>query len=136
MSEKIPYWQLLQDPRWQKKRLQIMERDNWECKHCRNKGAKLNVHHYYYISKRMPWDYPDWALITVCDQCHEGEHGEKLNDFEQTVANCLQAFGHIVSMDAVGALLSDWRDGKMSDEEMMHNLRIAMKTIKEGKIYV
>jgi len=30
----------------------------------------LHVHHKYYIEDKLPWDYPDDALITMCAKCH------------------------------------------------------------------
>lgn len=34
----------------------------------------LNVHHKYYIQDRKPWEYPDEALITLCESCHQKMH--------------------------------------------------------------
>ena len=68
---KIPYWQKLQDPRWQKRRLDIMSRDGFKCKECGSGDKKLAVHHSYYKKGVEPWEYPDDALHTVCDDCHE-----------------------------------------------------------------
>lgn len=65
------YWQLLKDPRWQRKRLEIMARDKWRCRKCYNKDKSLNVHHGYYEKGRMPWEYPDQSLSTLCEDCHE-----------------------------------------------------------------
>lgn len=31
----------------------------------------LQVHHLWYNTEWMPWDYPDDALITLCDLCHK-----------------------------------------------------------------
>lgn len=66
-----PYCQLLRDPRWQKKRLEIMERDRWRCRRCGSAGKTLNVHHGYYEKGNNPWDYPDGSLFTLCEKCHE-----------------------------------------------------------------
>lgn len=71
MSGKLTYWQKLQDPRWQKKRLEILNRDRFKCKGCGATDKQLHVHHNYYISKRDPWEYPDSALKTLCWACHE-----------------------------------------------------------------
>ena len=57
------------DPRWQKLRLQIMDRDQWACCKCGDKGSTLNVHHKIYIG-RQPWDTPPRHLQTLCDGCH------------------------------------------------------------------
>jgi len=56
------------DPRWQKKRLQILERDQWKCLACSDSQNTLHVHHFYYDGE--PWDVPDSALQTLCEQCH------------------------------------------------------------------
>lgn len=66
----VPYWQKLQDPRWQKKRLEILQRDEWMCRDCGDSTTQLQVHHEYYISGRQPWEYPDGAFLTLCSSCH------------------------------------------------------------------
>lgn len=45
---KTSYAQKLLDPRWQKIRLHILERDNWQCQNCLNKNETLHVHHRSY----------------------------------------------------------------------------------------
>lgn len=67
------YTEKLKDPRWQKKRLEIFQRDNWCCQKCFDDESTLTVHHKRYIPDRKPWDYPDELLITLCESCHEGE---------------------------------------------------------------
>jgi carotenoid cleavage dioxygenase-like enzyme len=74
------YSEKLKDPRWQRKRLEIMQRDKFECQYCGDNQSQLAVHHRYYISKRQPWDYPDWALRTLCSDCHAGDHDETKNE--------------------------------------------------------
>jgi hypothetical protein len=67
------YSERLRDPRWQKKRLEIMQRDGFACTLCQDERATLNVHHCYYEQDRDPWDYPDTSLLTLCQPCHEKE---------------------------------------------------------------
>ena len=64
------------DSRWQKLRLEIMERDKWTCKSCGacGEGVTLNVHHAYYESGRAPWEYPKQTLVTYCENCHKERH--------------------------------------------------------------
>ena len=64
------YQSLLKDPRWQRKRLEIMQRDNFTCQHCGNAKETLNVHHKYYKENYNPWDYEDDCYITLCEKCH------------------------------------------------------------------
>lgn len=66
----MTYRDKLRDPRWQRKRLQIFERDGWACCICHRKDQNLQVHHLVY-SKRDPWDYPSHVYQTLCDHCHD-----------------------------------------------------------------
>jgi 5-methylcytosine-specific restriction endonuclease McrA len=68
------YSELLKDPRWQRRRLEIMERDGWACQDCGDSENTLAVHHLRYHHGRLPWDMPDGSLVTVCCLCHELLH--------------------------------------------------------------
>jgi hypothetical protein len=73
-----PYYELLRDSRWQRKRLEIMERDEFTCTKCgAADGATLNVHHTYYIKGHKPWDYDNDMLFTFCEECHKEMHEQK-----------------------------------------------------------
>lgn len=76
------YFEKLKDPRWQKKRLQILERDKWTCQKCFDNGSTLNVHHKHYLKNKAPWDYPDELLVTLCDDCHDTEKANTKNTQE------------------------------------------------------
>lgn len=65
------YAEKLADPRWQKKRLRILERDEWACRWCGDNTTELNVHHLIYHKGMDPWDYEDRELLTVCRPCHD-----------------------------------------------------------------
>ena len=67
---KKSYSELLKDPRWQKKRLEIFNRDNWKCKLCGDNKTTLQVHHKEYLNGNDPWDYPKDMLVTICEHCH------------------------------------------------------------------
>lgn len=71
MSNRKSYWELLRDPRWQKKRLEIMKRANFTCEECGDESTTLNVDHSYYEKGRMPWEYPDDSLNCLCEPCHK-----------------------------------------------------------------
>lgn len=66
----MTYSEKLRNPLWQKKRLFILERDNWKCQCCDCTDKNLQVHHVVY-SKRDPWDYPDYLYQTLCEDCHK-----------------------------------------------------------------
>lgn len=71
----MTYAQKLRDPRWQKKRLQILERDKWACCICHSTTRNLQVHHLFY-ARLEPWQYPDHAYQTLCEQCHKERQDE------------------------------------------------------------
>lgn len=64
------YWELLKDPRWQRKRLEILDRDGFACRTCNATERTLHVHHMYYEKGLKPWEYPDESLRTLCEECH------------------------------------------------------------------
>lgn len=67
---KMTYAEKLLDPRWQKKRLEILARDNWQCQECLSSEKTLHVHHLDYERDTEPWEYPEDFLITLCKNCH------------------------------------------------------------------
>ncbi len=61
------------DPRWQRKRLEIFERDGWACRWCGDKHSELHAHHLAY-NGLPPWEVADELIITLCHKCHESAH--------------------------------------------------------------
>lgn len=68
------YADKLKDPRWQRKRLEIFQRDNWTCKSCGDIENTLHIHHKIYFKNTDPWDYDNKHLETLCVDCHQNEH--------------------------------------------------------------
>lgn len=73
----LSYEEQIKSPHWQKRRLQILQRDNFTCQICGSTEKTLHVHHLYYDKGRMIWDYEDKALVTLCENCHKEEHDPK-----------------------------------------------------------
>lgn len=76
------YEDLLLTPEWKSKRGYILKRDNYKCQWC-GKQEQLQVHHKYYSKypnnvKVQPWNYPNDALITLCNECHQKAHKKKI----------------------------------------------------------
>lgn len=84
--KKEEYHQLLKDGRWQRRRLEIMQRDNFKCRDC-GTADNLNVHHIRYIAGHKPWEYDDGDLITLCGTCHKKRH-EEIDDKHYNCARC------------------------------------------------
>ena len=75
------YEKQLKTKEWRAKREKILKRDGYKCAYCGSK-SKLNVHHKYYNlypnGKYVNvFDYPDDALITLCESCHKKVHETK-----------------------------------------------------------
>ena len=66
---KKTYSEKLKDPRWQKKRLEIFQRDDWKCLGCEASHTTLHVHHLKYSGE--PWEVENEFLETLCESCHE-----------------------------------------------------------------
>jgi hypothetical protein len=97
----INYLELLKDPRWQKLRLKVFERDGWQCVVCGDKEKTLTVHHHYYIFGKKPWEYEEESLSTMCMECHEEEQvGLKLemDTLKQTLGRRGFRAGDILSL--------------------------------------
>jgi hypothetical protein len=76
MAEKT-YYEKLKDPRWQKVRLQAMEKANFCCQMCFDDSTSLNVHHKEYFKGHEPWEYNLNQLIVLCEDCHKNHHAYK-----------------------------------------------------------
>ena len=66
----LKYAEKLKDPRWQKIRLEVFQRDEWTCDICLDDQSTLHVHHKIYQSGRDPWEYDLDSLVTLCEGCH------------------------------------------------------------------
>ncbi len=66
----MTYSENLKDPRWQRKRLEILQRDNFTCQLCKDSETTLHIHHKKYFNKTNPWDYENGFLTTLCHHCH------------------------------------------------------------------
>lgn len=69
----MTYAEKLKDPRWQRRRLEVFNRDNFTCIYCGEKTKELQVHHVLYLSSRDPWEYDENHLVTACIDCHASE---------------------------------------------------------------
>ena len=70
------YWEKLKDPRWQKLRLETMQKANFTCEVCNDKDNPLNVHHREYFKDHNPWEYHYFQLSVLCESCHEKHHDD------------------------------------------------------------
>lgn len=145
------YYEKLKDGRWQKKRLEVFERDAFHCQACGVSAddgeVTLHVHHKVYRKGADPWDYELGQLITYCSDCHEAvtmdlsqirelvgemwcECQFKLAEFLQLAANRLDD----VQLSSLLLLLVDWlyvdKDGLVNFAEA--NIQDRIEQIQSG----
>lgn len=84
------YTEKLRHPKWQKKRLEVLQRDEFTCRMCGSEEKTLHVHHISYNGN--PWETPIENLITLCEGCHEIEE-ENLSCLKNDMVRVLQDAG-------------------------------------------
>lgn len=72
----MKYHEQLKHPLWQKKRLEVMESNKFECENCGSKEEQLNIHHPFYKRGAMIWQYEVVELMCLCHKCHKNEHAK------------------------------------------------------------
>jgi len=106
----MEYSKKLKDPRWQKTRLKIFERDDWACRQCGDDKSTLHVHHRRYLKGREPWEYPDVGLVTLCEDCHIFET-ETMKESCQTLVDVFKVIFFSSDIQAIACdfqLMKPW----------------------------
>lgn len=100
-KEPLSYSEKLKDPRWQKKRLEVLERAGWKCEGCGDAANTLHVHHGHYVKGREPWEYPAHVLWSLCEDCHENAESARCDAYlELACINPIHVGPHKVLRDA------------------------------------
>jgi len=121
MIKKNDYQELLKDPRWIKKRNQILSRDKNTCQFCGCQDKYMQVHHKRYIKGNKPWEYEDKDLITLCGRCHEMEtefNGLVYEDYKQ-LRDVFKRKG--LSMTLLDVILTNITDAITREEDENEN---------------
>lgn len=117
MATKMTYGEQLKHPNWQRKRLEVLQRDEFTCTVCSDSESTLHVHHKSYIKGRMAWEYEGTQLVTLCETCHEAAHAE--TDAVKALIAQLPLDGPGCVRDAT-SLIAGWAHGQqgmdMSDQ--------------------
>ena len=62
---------------WQRKKYEILKRDNFTCQLCGNSTEVMEVHHITYKNCRgKAYNALNGELITLCRLCHRGDEGD------------------------------------------------------------
>lgn len=76
-QRQMNYTKKLSNPKWQKKRLEILQRDEFTCQLCNDRETELHIHHKKYSGE--PWEVDNEHLITLCAHCHAVEETKEFN---------------------------------------------------------
>lgn len=87
----MTYADQLKHPRWQRKRLEVLNLADFKCESCSDGGTTLHVHHKRYVKGRLAWEYEATELVALCEPCHQLAHEE--SDQLATVVAVLPAAG-------------------------------------------
>ena len=140
IMEAKTYSEKLKDPRWQRKRLEILSRDNFTCRHCKDSQETLHVHHLKY--HKEPWDVDSEYLITLCEWCHELETLKYLN-FSVANISCLKNIlkdnlsnrwvedsKNLIHLNLSLKKHDEWvKNAELSLEEIMNNFASEIKSL-------
>ena len=74
------YSEKLTNPKWQKKRLEVLSRDNFKCQLCGDEDNMLHVHHKEYKKGCEPWEYDNSNFISLCKDCHREAENAKISE--------------------------------------------------------
>lgn len=113
----MTYKEQLAHPNWQKKRLEILQRDKFTCQICLDTETQLQVHHKFYDKtyQTLAWEYPNHVYKTLCSDCHKAltDHiNECGNDKEFDVIKVKSELGTTsVVIYTKGRLILDKKDG-------------------------
>lgn len=100
------YAEKLRSPKWQRKRLEVLQAAGFKCETCADTEDELHVHHKWYLPKHEPWDYPPECFQVLCAFCHQLVTAENrlLQEVLATAyfPNPLRVAGYAWSMSEMG----------------------------------
>jgi len=114
----MKYADKLKDPRWQKKRLEVLNENEFTCYICANDKLTLHVHHRKYCDE--PWNIENKYLVVLCERCHNKEHKIKQKYIEK-ISEILKNEMYIVAENLYLMLFAIKESGEYSDgcEELL-----------------
>jgi len=120
----MTYSDKLKDPRWQARRAEVLNRDDYTCRDCGEKPDSLDVHHLHYRKGAQPWEYPLNFLMSLCRDCHENRQSIE-DEAKERIALMFgkMSVWRVYEMGKVAARFAESSDGG----------RIQIQHIKEPK---
>lgn len=119
------YKEKFKNPKWQKKRLEILERDDFKCQLCHSQDHTLTVHHFKY--SKEPWETPDKFLITVCWNCHKKIQNAQ-NVILDAIRNSIASSTTVKKIELIYSILDEL---EALDDDSLKKVYNIMRNINE-----
>ena len=113
MATKNTFLEAYKNPKWQEKRLEVMEIVGFECSDCGSKDNTLHVHHTYYEKGKKPWEYPIESLHCLCEDCHK--KAQNINTLLKRQLGKIGLQHHIELLGYAVAIEAMWDESTMID---------------------
>lgn len=126
------YAEKLRNPKWQRKKSEIMMRDDFTCTKCGDTETTLNVHHEKYIGE--PWETPDKYLKTLCENCHATLHGKQVEK-ELSMGDALVSSLLKMKVKICEPLKNENLPFEKQQEILMSAMLLDRKMMKARRIY-
>lgn len=127
MGAGVTYAEQLKHPKWQRRRLEILQRADFKCEDCLDGETTLHVHHKIYRKGAMAWDYADHELVTLCETCHEAE-----TLMRAELAEWMAFFGTTELQYLIGYAKALYAQ-RACDHEELRVRRITVDTAEQGE---
>ena len=116
LKRRSAYSEKLKDPRWQRFRLKVFERDGWACTLCGCDSETLHAHHNRYNGQ--PWEAAPSDVVTLCATCHE--RVEEVVSFAKGAAPSLR----MTAVDAYCVAIRALEKSKSDDPDWAFAMRM------------
>lgn len=130
------YSDKLKSPKWQKKRLEILNLIGFKCELCGCEEKELHVHHRFYLKGREVWQYDNDVFQVLCFDCHEKEHKKEPNIIEvipEKHKELIQEISYLKNEDIQNLMF--FLQNTESKEEMPELLRLFANAANSGWFY-
>lgn len=137
----MTYSEKLKDPRWQKRRLELLQQADWTCQNdrCGSKADTLHVHHLFYEKGIEPWEYEDYQYRILCENCHKKWHEEMEPAVHDLLENIACRSIDPGTIDTIGAMLTSFYYCEQRlgypPEEIYYKLSVALFTSDLDGLY-
>lgn len=113
---RLTYAEQLRHPKWQRRRLEMLQAANFTCAECSGTESTLHVHHKRYFKGRMAWEYTDTELQVLCEECHQAAH-----DLQEGIGRALNLIPAAEALSLLCGFLDGGGDGESTDQATEHS---------------